>query len=86
MYDTQNSILKKLFSSFWRVLYLDITGRKQYICVKNANTTWQSKNTCAHLLLQELQNYNSLLNTSTGECWLPPKRYSTSKGKGEAPI
>ena len=78
--------VKKLFCSIWRVSYLGITGRKQYICVKNANTRWQSRRTCAHLLLQELQNYNSLLNTSTGECWLPQKRYSTSKAKGEAPI
>ena len=78
--------VKKPFSSIWRVSYLGITGRKQYICVKNANTRWQSRRTCAHLLLQELQNYNSLLNTSTGECWLPQKRYSISKAKGEAPI
>ena len=26
------------------------------------NGKWQSRRTCAHLLLQELQNYNSLLN------------------------
>ena len=39
-----------------------------------------------YTVMQELQNYNSLLNTSTGECWLPQKRYSISKAKGEAPI
>ena len=30
---------------------------------------------CAHLLLRDLQNYNSLLdNHRTGECWIPPKK------------
>ena len=36
---------------------------------------WQSRRMFTHLLLQELQNYNSPLNkTSTEKYWIPPKK------------
>ena len=47
---------------------------------------WQCKRTCTHLLLWELQNYNSLLNNNQQEnVGSQQKRYPTSKGKGEVP-
>ena len=46
---------------------------------------WQSRRTCTHVLLRELQNYNLLLNN----CWLEnveshQKQCPMSKDKGEA--
>ena len=55
----------------------------------NGTTRWQSRRTCTHLLLQELQNYNSLLNKCQQEnvgSHLKKKRYFTFKGKGEGPV
>ena len=47
---------------------------------------WQSRRTCPHLLLWELQNYNLLLSNHKQEnVGSHQERYPTSKGKGEAP-
>ena len=46
---------------------------------------WWGRRMCIHLLLRELQNYNSLLNNCRLEnVGSHHKRYPTSKGKGEA--
>ena len=37
-------------------------------------TRWQNRRMYAHLLMWELQNYNLLLKSSIGECWIPPKK------------
>ena len=47
---------------------------------------WQGRRMYTPLLLQELQNYNSLLNNRWQEnVGSHQKRYPTSKGKGKAP-
>ena len=46
---------------------------------------WWKRRTCAHLLLQELQNYNLLLNNYQLEnAGSHQKKIRTSKGKGKA--
>ena len=47
---------------------------------------WRSRRTCTHLLLRELQNYNSLLNNHQLENVgsHQKKRYPMSRDKGEA--
>ena len=63
-----------------------ITGSCKQQLYECGGGRWQSRKMCTHLLLRELQNYNSLLNNHGQEnIGSHQKRYSTSKGKGEAP-
>ena len=50
------SLLTIDFSYYWHLLLLT-----------SSSTRWQSRRTCTHLLLRELQNYNSLLNNHPQE-------------------
>ena len=62
-----------------------LPGESLWIEESGGRGRWRRRRTCTHLLLQELQNYNFLLNNSQQEnVGSHQKRYPTSKGKGEA--
>ena len=71
---------------FELVLFFGKILRSGIVRLYDGITRWQGRSMYANLLLQELQNYNSLLNNhrqeSVGFHW---KRYPMFKGKGEAP-
>ena len=71
---------------FELVLFFGKILRSGIVRLYDGITRWQGRSMYANLLLQELQNYNSLLNTHRQESvGFHRKRYPMFKGKGEAP-